>query len=293
MTDDQAYERAASEWLESGSDRTPPWVVDAVLLAIRSTPQERDLRVPWRSNLMPAYMRLAAAAAIVAVLGVGALAYLNRGPDVGTVQPSQTPSTAPPSPSPAVLRNGPLTAGAYTTQTVFPVPIMVTVPDGWAALTATGRTVSILDTGEDGAAYLGFWIVDAAERDPCGLGGVGDTPVGPTVSDLAAALAGAPGFDATGPTAVSVDGIDGEYVELTGPLPGCSAPEVELWRTADGSCRCMEPIAERNRLWILDVDGNRLVIDAVDYAASDGGQGTTAADLEDLEGMIDSIRISR
>ena len=290
---DQPFEHAVRDWLEDGSDRTPRPAIDAVLLAVKTTRQERDLRIPRRFTQMPTYMRLAAGIAIVAVLGVGAFAYLNRGPGVGTVQPSQTPSTAPSSPSPAVLRNGPLTAGRYTTQAAFPVPIMVTVPDDWAALTATGRTVSVLDAGEGGTAYLGFWIVDTAGRDPCGLGGVADSPVGPTVNDLATALAGAPGFDATGPTDVSVDGIDGEYVELVGPLPGCAEPEVELWRTADGSCRCIDPIAERNRLWILDVDGNRLVIDAVDYPAADGDQGTTAADLEELEGMIDSIQISR
>jgi hypothetical protein len=123
------------------------------------------------------------------------------------------------------------------------------------------------------------------------MGGVEDTPVGPTVVDLAAALAGTPGFDATEPTEVTVDGVDGQYLELTGPLAGCTEPE--LWLTPDGSCRCMESSVERNRIWILEVDGTRLVIDALDVPASEGVAGTSATTLAELESIIDSIKISR
>jgi hypothetical protein len=117
--------------------------------------------------------------------------------------------------------------------------------------------------------------------------------VGPTVAELAAALAGAPGFEATQPTDVSVDGVDGEYVELTGPLPSCVESEPELWLTPDGSCRCMEGVVERNRFWIVEVDGTRLVIDALHRPTSEGTGGTPEADLAELQGIIDSIRISR
>ena len=39
MSDDRAFERAVDDWLEDGSDRTPRPAVDAVLLAIKTTPQ--------------------------------------------------------------------------------------------------------------------------------------------------------------------------------------------------------------------------------------------------------------
>ena len=42
MNDDRDFEPTTAEWLNDGSDATPPHVIDAVLLAARSTPQERD-----------------------------------------------------------------------------------------------------------------------------------------------------------------------------------------------------------------------------------------------------------
>ena len=57
MNDDRAFERATRDWLEAGSDRTPPPVMDAVFLAVRTTPQERDLRIPWRTPTMPKSLR--------------------------------------------------------------------------------------------------------------------------------------------------------------------------------------------------------------------------------------------
>jgi len=88
---DQSFERALGTWLEAGSDRTPPAAIDAVLLAVKTTPQERDLRVPRRFTTMPTFMRLAAAIAIVAVVGAGALIYANRQPGVGG-EPTPTPT---------------------------------------------------------------------------------------------------------------------------------------------------------------------------------------------------------
>jgi hypothetical protein len=96
MSDPQ-FERAVSAWLEDGSDRTPRSAIDGVLLAVKTTPQERDLRIPWRFPLMPAFPRATgiAAVALVAVIGAGALVYLtgNR-PGFGS-QPSSAPTVAP------------------------------------------------------------------------------------------------------------------------------------------------------------------------------------------------------
>ncbi len=93
---DRPFDRAVTDWLESGSDRTPPEAIDAVLLAVKTTPQERDLLIPWRFRQMPTYMRLAAGIAIVAVLGVGAFVMLNPSPGFGG------PGTPTPSPAPTL-----------------------------------------------------------------------------------------------------------------------------------------------------------------------------------------------
>jgi len=99
---DQLFERAVNDWLEDGSDRTPPRAIDGVLLAVKTTRQERDLRIPWRMPRMPAMTRATgiAAVALVAVVGAGGLIYLNsKGPSgVGggpTAAPTTAPTTAP------------------------------------------------------------------------------------------------------------------------------------------------------------------------------------------------------
>lgn len=99
---DRQFERAVSDWLEDGSDRTPRRAIDGVLLAVKTTPQERDLRIPWRFKSMPALSRATgiAAVALVAVVGAGALLYLNSSSPSGPGGPTtpaatQAPTTAP------------------------------------------------------------------------------------------------------------------------------------------------------------------------------------------------------
>lgn len=102
MSNDRAFERATRDWLEAGSDRTPTATIDAVLLAARTTPQERDLRIPWRTPPMPKPLRFAAMFALVAIVGIGASALLRNGSTVGP-GPTPTPSASPtsnPSPTP-------------------------------------------------------------------------------------------------------------------------------------------------------------------------------------------------
>lgn len=293
MSDDRSLERAARSWIEHGPTTAPDHVVESALRRIQSTSQERDLRVPWRFPVMNNPVRIAAGAVAVVVIALLATTLLPDGPAPGVGSQGPTPTASPPatsSPSrlasPAVLLSGPLEAGTYTTSAVFPLKVVVTVPDGWGVL-VTGPRVTVLESDD---AYLGFWIASTAERDPCGLGGVPDSPVGPTADDLAAALAGAPGFDTTDPVDTTVGGVDGTYVELIGPQAGCTDPI--LWQTSDGSCRCMESHVERNRLWILDVDSTRLVVNALDIPGADGTTGTSSAVLDNLQGMVDSLRIS-
>ena len=102
MNDDQAFERATQAFLEDGSDRTPAATIDAVLLAVRTTPQERDLRIPWRTAPMSNLARLVTLA-VLAVLVI-AIAFSLR-PTSGTVGGGGSPS--PSSPSPAASSSAP------------------------------------------------------------------------------------------------------------------------------------------------------------------------------------------
>jgi hypothetical protein len=100
MTDDRSIERAARSWLDDGPTQAPDHAVEAALLTIQSTNQERDW-LPWRTRPMTQTLRLlAGAAALAALVVVGGVFILKPGPgtNVGG-QPSAAPTVSAPSAS--------------------------------------------------------------------------------------------------------------------------------------------------------------------------------------------------
>ena len=107
MTDDRSLERVARSWLELGPTEAPDHAVDAALLRIQTTSQERDWRVqsPWRIRPMTLSARLAAAAVAIAILAVGGVLALRPGgsgvaatprpPASSLASPSASPGTSP------------------------------------------------------------------------------------------------------------------------------------------------------------------------------------------------------
>lgn len=103
MNSKRDFDRAVDQWLDEGLDATPPEVIDAVLLAVRSTPQERDLRVPWRTTSMTLYLRVAAVIALAVIASTAALSsgyqFFSGGSGFGG-------TNATPSASPALIARG-------------------------------------------------------------------------------------------------------------------------------------------------------------------------------------------
>jgi len=96
MTDDRSLERAARSWLETGPTQAPDRVVEAALLQIGTTSQERDLRIPWRLPKMFTPARLVAAAVIGVLLVGGAFVYVGgRPPNNIPVTPPSSPTASP------------------------------------------------------------------------------------------------------------------------------------------------------------------------------------------------------
>jgi len=297
MNDERSFERTARAWLESGVNQAPDRAVQAVLLAIETTPQERDLRIPWRFPTMNTPFRVAAAA-VIGVMLLGGAAYLfgGGGPNIGgpaspTPSPSPSPSPAP-SPTPA-LRQLPqeqtvLEAGTYVAGDPFGVPVSLTVPGGWIGRVG-GPYLAWVAAQTGNQAEISLSLFDKVFADPCHYTqGFVDPLPGPTVEALATALADMPALDVTTPTDVTVDGYRGKQLTMTAPASrdGC-APAREgfaVWQLPLGAINAMSP-GQRQRVWILDVAGQRLVIAAAESPDS------TGQERAEIEAILDSIQI--
>lgn len=151
MNDDRAFEHATQDWLESGSDQTSPATIDAVLLAVRTTPQERDLRVPWRTPRMTSFQRIAASIAAVVVVAVVAVMTIGR-----STGPGNTVATPSPSPSASTTASSPpVDTTAWTDFTSGLSGFSARYPTGWAVTPAT-TIATLADLTSAGTAFDHF-----------------------------------------------------------------------------------------------------------------------------------------
>ncbi len=221
-----------------------------------------------------------------------------------------------PAASPIPLQSGPLVPGTYVIGTDLrnpwmecpepPTPgcsntmlLMFTVPpyasatvvdpqDGWAGVNGSIWLYPERNSPPAGAGMLftrGGWLrsdpcvpteVDAIDGSPL------DIPVGPTADDFATALADHPLLDTTTPADVTLAGYSGKYMDLQVPadIDACNAS----YRPWDGTIYAQGP-GHRWHLWILDVDGQRVVVQTTDYI------GTSAQDRAELQSIVDSVVI--
>ena len=149
MTDDRSLERAARSFIEAGPTQAPDRAVEAALLRIETTPQERDLRIPWRFPSMSIPARVAVAA-LVGVLLVGAAAYYFGRPGQPAVGgPGPSPGSSAPA-SPAASRK-PASSGAVVDYTGLP---------GWIVFEHGGPAPDhSTPAGAEGSR--GLWLVHA------------------------------------------------------------------------------------------------------------------------------------
>jgi hypothetical protein len=164
--------------------------------------------------------------------------------------------------------------------------IELTLPAGW--FNYDGWTVS---KGEKVPFRMAvsFWDVDQVYPTPCDWAGKAMVDPGSEVDGLAAALANQPLRNAIGPTDVVLAGFHGKYVELSVPadidFDDCDERYFESW-TGKGwaSDRYQQSPGQVDRIWVLDVAGERLVVDA-SYLPE-----ATAQNRAELERVVDSIR---
>jgi type IV secretory pathway protease TraF len=273
-------------FLDEGQTDLPDRTFDAVRRDIHQT-RQRAVIGSWREPDMSMLARVAIAA--VAVLAVG-LAWVNFGPGQPGIgaQPTATPS--PTSTLPIREQVSPLQSGTYVTQAPFPVRVTFTAPDGWKGYLGSPYFAIVYPV--NGSVGVIFATFEKVVADPCHFDQGFVTPqVGPSVDDLATALTRMPGVTATRPTDVTLSGYAGKQLTVTAPtsFAGCSlSPDgYVLWQGPLGGNYIVEA-GDVSRLWILDVDGNRLVIDIL----TPDTPGQTAQERADAQAILDSIRIA-
>jgi hypothetical protein len=280
-------------FLDEGQTDLPDRAFDAVRSEIHRT-RQRVVIGPWREPNMSVFARVAIAA--IAVLAFG-LAWVNFGPGQtgfgGQPPPTQTAS---PNPSPRLLPVGdrelPLEPGAsYITADPFLVRVTFTAPDGWVGRLGAEFLAFTNPNGRDAPAYgVIFGIFDKVAADPCHFDqGFRDALPESSVDALVAALTAVPGLDASIPIDVTVDGYAGKQLTLTAPasFAGCTlSPDgYAVWQLP-GDTNNPFIAGQRSRLWILDVDGQRLVIDLPE------APDQSAQERADAQAVFDSIRIA-
>jgi hypothetical protein len=219
---------------------------------------------------------------VMACAGIGALLL------VACSSADSPDRSGAPSPRPLVEREGvPLAPGTYQIgyhlNADEDVPdAFVTVPRGYVE-SSTWYVVS-----DDGHEYLGLWTAAEADRDACRHGERDVYDPGPSVDDLARALLATRSVRGTGPEPVTLAGYQGEYVTLASPrrMSRCRDPKAGLWTSGDGG-RGIYNDGQVDLVWILNADGQRIVVNAA-YSA-----GSTAADIRKLTSMVDSLKFAR
>jgi hypothetical protein len=158
------------------------------------------------------------------------------------------------------------------------------VPSGWEK----GALDWVVWSRENTKATVAVMSVDNLYVDPCLPDtGLRDPVVGPTVDDLATALGSVPGLTFSTPADVTLAGFAGKYLEYVPPDAfGECAGDIFLWSVNGGTDDQPAPTGnDAFRLWILDVNGTRLVI------AASALTGVPAARVAQLQVIIDSIQI--
>ena len=249
------------------------------------------------------------AVAVVAILVGGAFLLRPGGSDGGiggapTAAPTATPSPTPtPTPSPTPLATpvasptpaaisigegpAPLPAGTYPVSDPFPVPMSVTVPAGWSG--NIGGPYALFLQRDTGPGAVDVTIFDDVYADPCHseMGFLAPRPVG-SVDALVAALAKMPNVKPTKPVKSTIAGQTAKQLTLTAPSSATCSPAADgqypTWQLPLRAVMGMGP-GQQDRVWVIDVGGVRLVIDAQEPVVQD------PALHAEIQSILDSLKI--
>jgi hypothetical protein len=248
------------------------------------------------------------------VVGLGiVLAGCSKAVAPGTAAPSATAgASVTPSPAPSstsLARDiwsfkplGPIEPGTYFIDPDLdpstPLRLVYEIPgEGWSQWIGGAKF--------NDAGHVGVSITTVVNlvRDGC-QSSWADPPIGPSVDDLAVALAALAPFEVTSPPSdVTIYGYSGKHLGWTVPdLPttgagddqtftGCVEGKLKSWVAPFDTAEPGDAYygytgsGYVEEFWILDVEGTRLMI------ASEQSPGSPSEDVAERDAILDSIRI--
>jgi hypothetical protein len=180
------------------------------------------------------------------------------------------------------------------------IQVFFTIPaEGWLSWIGTFKPEQGTDTPYQ-AVGMSILNVTNVVQHGCTTHAAADPPVGPTVDDMAAALVALSPFILTKPPSdVTVDGFSGKHLELTVPdlavqvsgddtaFTDCTNGELKSWigEPLSYAFHGYSHPGQVEEIWLLDVDGTRLMIEALSSPSS------PESDITELRSILDSIDI--
>ncbi|MEK6190769.1 MAG: hypothetical protein AABM41_00430 [Chloroflexota bacterium] len=298
MSTDRDVTRIVRSWLNEDRHEDADRVLGAVLDELDATPQRRSAWSAWRDRFMNSnFVRVGLVAAAVVVIAVIAFNLLPGSPAPGG-EPTETPEpTATPSITPSAPPDGSLPLGPFVLAHPAGGPsITVTIPaPGWYGEQPNGGILIKNENADppDGAGMIGPFFGELyVYGDPCRWSTtMPDTPA-TTVDEAVAALTAQASRDASAPVDITVDGYAGKSITLhvrdDAVFSECDDRTFASWAgggdsLSTGPSRYHQGPGQIDELWILDVDGQLIVMDANYYAE------TPAEDLAELHAILESM----
>ena len=297
MTANRDPDRLIHRFLLEGEEELHYQVYDAVRAEIERT-RQRAMFGPWRTPDMNRLLAIglgAVAVVVVLFLGIRYLGSPGSSTNVGSGGgPTSTPeaSVAEPSAEPSstpqaefVLSDG--EAGGPQLTVTLPGPSW-TSAGTFGTLAKNGNADPPRGAGMIGPFYGELYVY----ADPCHWSSTLPETPATTIDEAVAALTAQASRDASEPVEITADGYSGQSITLHVPddavFSECDDGKFASWAgggepASDGPSRHHQGPGQIDEVWILDVDGELVVVDAM-Y-----GPETPAGYLSELHAILESM----
>ncbi len=284
---DRNLDQLLDAWLDLGPDTAPDRVGGAARLEARST-RQHPAWMAWfqRIPIMNSNnLRYGVAAVVVVIAALVGFSYFS--PNMGAPGTDATPTPEPTAmPTPARLGSRtPLDPGRYVVPGFSPELTVEVASEGWSSNDGWVLIGPRGNADPDGMA-IRFFTASGLYENP-GSPADGVLNPGPTAEDLAKAIHDHSAWEASRPRDITIDGRPGLLVELTIPADAKMTDDgrfLIFGEPAGGSQVYGWAVGQTFDLYIVDVDGERVIVDAFHYP------DTPEDDLAAQRTVVDSIR---